>query len=120
MQRQWEVLEKLVLVPCHAVYLGGGGEIAHLGARWILRKFQLGDATKYIEHVRLAVALAADQPNSLLVFSGGQTRIEAGPRSEAQSYWLLAEDFSWWQNTDVRVRATTEEFARDSPLCQHD
>jgi hypothetical protein len=51
------------------------------------------------------------QARALLVFSGGQTRREAGPRSEAQSYWLLAEHYGWWGQS---VNATTEEFARDS------
>jgi hypothetical protein len=47
------------------------------------------------------------------MFSGCQTRREAGPRSEAQSYWLLAEHFGWLGG-GLRDRATTEEFARDS------
>ena len=67
-----------------------------------------------MDHIRFAVALAASKPTSLLVFSGGQTRSEAGPRSEAQSYWTLADHSSWWGEVDVRNRATTEEFARDS------
>ena len=41
-------------------------------------------------------------------------RRDAGPRSEAQSYWLLAEHFGWWGLGGVAARATTEEYARDS------
>ena len=103
-----------MLVPCHAVYLGGGNELASADSRWVLQEFQRGEPPKYIEHIRFAVDLAAAEPDSLLVFSGGQTRLEAGPISEAQSYWIAAEDFHWWDKPDVSVRATTEEFARDS------
>jgi hypothetical protein len=68
----------------------------------------------YIEHILKGVELADQDPESLLVFSGGQTRREAGPRSEAQSYWMVANHFRWWWRTNVSLRATTEEYARDS------
>src|SRR5207253_4943729 len=57
---------------------------------------------------------AALDPRALLLFSGGQTRAGAGPRSEAQSYWMIAKHFLWWERAGVELRATTEEFARDS------
>ena len=51
---------------------------------------------------------------ALLVFSGGQTRREAGPRSEADGYLALARAFGWWGWVEVAERATDEAFARDS------
>ena len=57
--------------------------------------------------------ITARDPKSVLVFSGGQTRRDAGPRSEGQSYWHVAEHFDWW-GTGAGARATTEEYARDS------
>ena len=68
--------------------------------------------------------IAAQDPSALLIFSGGETRPAAGPRSEAQSYWMVAELSKWWQHDvddtagggqwSVRSRTSTEEFARDS------
>ncbi|KAJ7965419.1 Transmembrane protein [Quillaja saponaria] len=50
----------------------------------------------------------------LLLF-GGETRKDAGPRSEAQSYWAVAESKGWFGKQDsVKWRALTEEHARDS------
>jgi hypothetical protein len=81
---------------------------------WFLQPFQKGEPPKYREHIQRGIQIAAADPMALLVFSGGQTRVEAGPRSEAQSYWLFANHFGWWQNADVSGRTATEEFARDS------
>ena len=58
--------------------------------------------------------LAAADPAAVLVFSGGHTFPEAGPRSEAFAYWALAEHFAWWGNPEVRARAILEDFSRDS------
>jgi hypothetical protein len=68
-----------------------------------------------VSHIQRGVQIAARDQNALLVFSGGQTRSNAGPRSEGLSYWLVGEHFQWWgKATDVRERAVVEEFARDS------
>jgi hypothetical protein len=112
--QSWKSLDKLILVAGHAVYIGKDSAGADRDENWVLRTFQKGEPPRYIEHVRYAVELAASLPNSLLIFSGGQTRLEAGPQSEGQSYWRLADQFSWWQKPAVCDRATTEEFARDS------
>jgi hypothetical protein len=42
------------------------------------------------------VELAARDQDALLLFSGGETRKDAGPRSEAQSYWAIAESKGWF------------------------
>ena len=113
-EQRWENLDKLILVAGHAVYVGRNQRRAFGDKSWVLRDFQKGEPPCYVEHIRLGVELAASDAKSLLVFSGGQTRLEAGPKSEGQSYWLLAEQFGWWQKADVQNRATVEEFARDS------
>lgn len=109
-----ETLDKLVLVAGHAVYLGKSPEVAASDTAWDLQSFQKGDPPYYIAHVRFGVELAAAHPKSLLVFSGGQTRLPAGPTSEAQGYLSLAQQFGWWQRAEVSRRTTTEDFARDS------
>ena len=112
--KAWQRLEKLVLVAGHAVYVGDDSGSASSDASWVLQNYQKGEPPCYIEHIRFGIELVARQPASLLVFSGGQTRLKAGPRSEGQSYWTLASQFAWWGNAGVQARATAEEFARDS------
>ncbi len=107
-------LKNLVLVAAHAVYIGNDFIEPAEDRNWFLQSFQRGEPPSYIEHIRAGIDDAARDPSSLLVFSGGQTRYEAGPRSEAQSYWNLADYFQWWSEPDVKSRSTTEEFARDS------
>lgn len=107
-------LENLVLVAGHAVYVGQDFADPEHDRNWFLQSFQRGEPPFYIGHIRAGIDVAGRDPSSLLVFSGGQTRREAGPRSEAQSYWSLADYFRWWSTPEVRPRATTEEFARDS------
>jgi hypothetical protein len=79
---------------------------------WALLPYQRGEPSAYVEHVRRGVELAAADPSALLLFSGGQSRADAGPRSEAQGYYAIAEHLDWFGHPGVR--ATTEEFARDS------
>ncbi len=110
----WEQLERLVLVAGHAVYVGQDFLRPEDDRNWFLQPFQRGEPPYYIEHIRAGIDLTARDSLSLLIFSGGQTRLEAGPRSEAQSYWNLADHYRWWSLPGVSKRATTEEFARDS------
>ncbi|HYO64006.1 MAG TPA: hypothetical protein VER08_10280 [Pyrinomonadaceae bacterium] len=105
--------ENLVLVACHAVYKADDFARPEDDASWQLEAFQKGEPPFYVGHARRGVELAAEDGAALLVFSGGQTRREAGPRSEAGGYFRLAEHFGWW-GTSVAPRAATEEFARDS------
>lgn len=81
---------------------------------WVLLDFQRREAPCYARHVRCGVELAAADPQSLLIFSGGQSRQEAGPISEAYSYFWVAQHFDWFGHRNVAGRSITEEFARDS------
>jgi hypothetical protein len=67
-----------------------------------------GEAQSFLDHIRLGIETAAKDPAALLLFSGGQTRKAAGPRSEGLSYWLVAEAADWFGHPDVRPRAYTE------------
>lgn len=114
--RLWDQAERLIVVAGHAVYLGRGDDRDPLSdAAWYLHDFQTGEAPYYAAHIKRGVELAADgNARPLLMFSGGQTRGEIGPRGEAQSYWEAADYCGWWGMGAVAGRATTEEFARDS------
>lgn len=81
-----------------------------------------GEARSFIDHIRLGVESSATDPSALLLFSGGQTRRAAGPRSEGLSYWLVAEAAGWFNRTEVRGRAFTEvraAAAQDGMLSGH-
>ena len=80
---------------------------------WFLRDYQRGEPRFYLAHIRRGVELTGADPAALLIFSGAQSMPAAGPRSESTGYWTLAERHEWW-GTDVRTRAITEEFSRDS------
>jgi hypothetical protein len=105
-------MQDLILVAGHAVPVDLNRLDSDEG--WYLKHFQAGEGRFYVEHVEAGVRLAAANPASLLLFSGGQTDQAAGPRSEAQGYWLIAEHRGWFGAPSVRERATTEEFSLDS------
>ncbi len=104
-------MKNLVIVAGHAIYTASGYEDPGADPSWQLFPYQYGEGPSYIEHIRRGVELTAADPEALLVFSGGPTRLTSGPRTEAGSYWLLAEHFGWW---GTPAPAITEEFARDS------
>ncbi|MBX7219865.1 MAG: hypothetical protein K1Y36_07955 [Blastocatellia bacterium] len=104
----------LILVPCHAVYLSECNGDPRSDKAWWLQSFQAGEPPFYIEHIQAGVELAKAHPDALLMFSGGQTRREAGPLSEAESYRKVAVMYDWWAGREVAERAQVEEFARDS------
>ncbi|MCP4369811.1 MAG: hypothetical protein GY797_17105 [Deltaproteobacteria bacterium] len=110
----YKKLENLILVAGHAVYIGHDFLNPEQDRNWFLQSFQRGEPPFYIEHICAGIDAAGRDLSSLLVFSGGQTRRETGPRSEAQNYWNLAEHFRWCSLPEVSERSTTEEFARDS------
>jgi hypothetical protein len=104
----------LVLVACHAVYLGSGGADPGADANWCLAPFQHGEPPFYLEHIRAGIEETAADPQAAIVFSGGATRREAGLRTEAAGYLAAAACHDWWAHHDVRARAGLEEYARDS------
>jgi hypothetical protein len=105
-------MKSLVLVAGHAIPYRFDRLDCDEG--WYLKAFQAGEGSLYLDHVRHGVAVAAQQADRLLIFSGGQTDAAAGPRSEGQGYWLAADYFDWFGHQEVRGRATTEEFSLDS------
>jgi len=109
-------LRNLVLVAGHAVYVGVDFHEATKESSWFLEDYQKvpGEAQSFVDHIALGVQEAHKDPSAMLMFSGGQTRREAGPRSEGLSYWVVAEAALWFNTSDVRNRTFTEEHARDS------
>ncbi|KAL5703625.1 hypothetical protein ACHQM5_022154 [Ranunculus cassubicifolius] len=110
-------LRNLVMVAGHSVYTSRSCGKVDNEESWFLESYQKhpGQAATFLMHIKEGVEIAAEDEGALLLFSGGETRKDAGPRSEAQSYWAVAESKDWFGKQEgVRWRSLTEEHARDS------
>ena len=113
--RRIEVVDHLILVAGHSVMRMNRMRDAHYDEKsWYLLPYQTGqDFPRIIaSHIRKGVDMARQDLSSLLVFSGGQTRKDVGPVSEAASYYYLADQNGWLNN--IKDRVYLEEYARDS------
>ena len=111
-------LTKLVLVACHSVYTGLDFAHPEDKSSWLLLDYQKevpGQTESFLSHIKMGVMEASKDESALLLFSGGQTRKDAGPRAEAMGYWMVAEARDWFgYKESVRSRTFTEEHSRDS------
>ncbi|MBA0816086.1 hypothetical protein Gohar_000784 [Gossypium harknessii] len=136
-------LKNLVMVAGHSVYTSSSCEKADKEDSWFLESYQKnpGQAATFLAHIKEGIESTALDDEALLLFSGGETRKDAGPRSEAQSYWTVADSEGWfvmpsskvksslfapknyldllinnneWKEESLKWRALTEEHARDS------
>ena len=71
----------LIIVPGHGVCRENrtAPDMAGLDTSWV--GIFPGEGPCYVEHTQEGVRLASENPKALLVFSGGQTREDAGRRS---------------------------------------
>ena len=88
----------LIIVPCHSIWKHSLFDhdflnFGQLSDHWFLAPFQYegNDHLAFIKHGLKAIHLIADNLSneSLVVFSGSQTKPQAPCISEAQSYYLL-------------------------------
>lgn len=114
--REWSGARHLIMVAGHSVYIGASrtAEDVEREENWYLESYQKGQLKTMLSHIRRGTDLAADDNASLLVFSGGETRATAGPRSEASSYWEAANALGYFDRGTVRARSLLEVQARDS------
>ncbi|KAG5421933.1 hypothetical protein I9W82_001026 [Candida metapsilosis] len=108
-------INHLIIVPCHGIYKLG--EPPSKQESWYLADFQLegNDHLCFIDHIEQGLQELQNDPNSYLIISGGETKAEAGPISEAFSYYTLATDLAKRnQLGSIDGRVTTENYARDS------
>lgn len=114
----WKALTHLILLPGHGIqWCTEIGKSPKDESCWYLQSFQHGQVPLFLEHIRRAIEEAANDPKSLLVFSGGQTRPGVGLRTEAHSYFAAAEAmgfFADFDGTNVYDRSISEDFAKDS------
>jgi hypothetical protein len=101
-----------VIVPGHAI----PRDLDRLDENegWFLKPFQSGEGPCFLEHIRSGVELAAHDPESLLIFSGGATDARAGEETEGRGYRLVALRRFWFGHPEMQKRVGVEEFARDS------
>lgn len=105
-------IHTLIVCPGHGVNINPS--VPHVHASWCgLYKYP-EEPILLVEHIKVAVAMAAAQNNSLLVFSGGNTSSDAGDRSEARSYMDIASHAGWWGAPEVANRSQLDEDSRDS------
>jgi hypothetical protein len=108
----------LIIVAGHSVTISGHLEDAGEDeSDWFLLDYQKGqglpEAIK--GHIQAGIDEANRDPESLLVFSGGETRAITGPLTEGSSYFQVADAMNLWPvGGTVRARTVTEEFATDS------
>lgn len=91
-------LKNLVMVAGHSVYTSSNCGKVDKEDSWFLESYQKhpGQASSFVTHIQEGVEIVAKDEEALLLFSGGETRRDAGPRSEAQSYWTVAESKGWF------------------------
>ncbi|RYH30030.1 hypothetical protein EON65_06500 [archaeon] len=107
----------LIIVPGHAALrVSMLSTAAYSDESWYLLSYQRNQAFPKIvsSHIKKGIELLDRDMASLLVFSGGQTRKDVGPISEAASYYYLVQYNNWASQTDLTTRIFLEEYARDS------
>ncbi len=129
----------LIIVAGHSVLISGNVHHAAFDdSVWYLYDYQKnkGLPRAIVLHIQAGIRLALDDPNSLLVFSGGETRARTGPETEGGSYFRVADALDLWDgrdvflandknpdadasdsvvaNSTVRARTVSEEYATDS------
>lgn len=108
--------DTMIFMPCHAIFLGdlGGGGIIDDESNWSLLPFQMGNGhlPLLIAHIETACNFARDNPNALLIFSGGQTRLGVH-RTEGESQIDVANRLGYLSGIEAE-RVTYEAFAQDS------
>ncbi|KAJ9611322.1 hypothetical protein H2200_004506 [Cladophialophora chaetospira] len=108
----------LIIVCCHAIYIGGEGKSSN-EANWLIEPFQSGETETYVKHVEAGVkALAEDYENAILCFSGGPTKPEKTKRSEGEGYLKVALENNLFGREPspptLRSRIFVDRYATDS------
>lgn len=106
-------LNHLIILPCHSIW-SPGPTIGQSSDEWSLADFQIEgkDHLCFIDHIKKSLGEVKKDENAFLIISGGQTKKDSGPKSEAYSYYQLAKALH--VDDSLFNRIGLEEFARDS------
>ncbi|ORX85065.1 hypothetical protein BCR32DRAFT_200321 [Anaeromyces robustus] len=109
-----------IIFKKHLIIVAGHGisktinEVPTEVDKWNIKPFQTEEINTFISHIITGILVAKYNKNSTLIFSGGQTQNIAGPLTEGQSYWYIANSMNWLNLENIKERTTSEEFAKDS------
>jgi hypothetical protein len=105
----------LVIVACHAAIDMEQLDRLSQEESWYLLPYQRGMGYPSIiqSHITRGVDIVKSDHKSVLVFSGGETRKNVGPISEAASYYFVGKHAMLFAD-DLENRVFLEEFAMDS------
>lgn len=109
-------IDTLIMVPGHAVLQKLDlNQVWDDENSWYLLPYQKGHNFPQIikQHISEAIDLTIKNDNSILIFSGGETRANVGPLSEGASYFFAANTLNKMKN-HLQGRVYIEEHARDS------
>ncbi|PPQ98386.1 hypothetical protein CVT24_004065 [Panaeolus cyanescens] len=107
-------LSHLIMVPCHSIWKGKDSWLND--ADWLLESYQQKDESRlraFYQHIEKGAEIANNDSESLLIFSGGQTK-PASTDTEGESYLRLAHAAELFRGQVPFDRATSENFALDS------
>ncbi|KAG0141767.1 hypothetical protein CROQUDRAFT_663395 [Cronartium quercuum f. sp. fusiforme G11] len=109
-------MKTLIILPGHAIFVGTDPENP---THWILEPYQdpISSIKTFLNQIKKAASLVLKLNDSLLIYSGGQTRKRSKETTEANSYSKIAHLLNLYNETNIDEpfkRFTTEEFALDS------
>ncbi|PTU21545.1 hypothetical protein P175DRAFT_0476806 [Aspergillus ochraceoroseus IBT 24754] len=113
--RNFSKCNHLIIVCCHAIYLGGPTNGAS-EEEWLIEPFQKGETPTFTNHVKAGLKVLAEDPQGLLVFSGGATKRPATELTEGESYLNLVESNAYYSYS-ARInpsQITVDPYATDS------
>lgn len=112
----WRNITHLIIVAGHTVLRTTHTHDMYNQSNWYLEPYQKHQLSTYLQHIRYGIELVTYNTNSILLFSGGETRI-GGILTESHSYYIAADVMNinnTYYNKQLKHRILTEEYARDS------
>ena len=108
-------MKNLIIVACHGIYNSKTGftkEAIAKDENWC--KDYKSEGSIFLRHIEEGIKLANADPDSVLIFSGGNTRVNPADISEAASYREIARHCIAWEGPCCERPMEVEECATDS------